>query len=421
MSITQAELGRRLREAREACGMTQAQVGQHLGLSRPTVAQIELGNRAISGLELSRLAYLFGKDIRELVAEEAPHREDALVALFRLHPDLASQDDVQNALRQCMALGREISNLERVIGVDRTTSTLAAYVQPKPKTKWEAIQQGERIALEERRRLGLGNTPLPDVAELLESQGVRTAQVTLPEEISGLTLIDPSVGMFVVANREHHLLRRRFSFAHEYCHLLLDQDQRGLVSRSNDRDKLLEVRANAFAAGFLMPMDAVRGFIQGLGKGQPSRMEAEVFDEAGSVRARARSTPGSQDIQIYDVVQMAHHFGVSRAAACYRLRSARLITQQELDVLLEQDRAGRGREIEILLGLPEPDHAARRDAFRRRFLGLALEAFRRGEISYAKLVEVATMVEVDLDELARAIDALDLEDEGSQPLLPAEQ
>ncbi len=420
MTITQAELGRRLREAREACGMTQAQVGRHLGLSRSTIAQMELGNRAISGLELSRLTYLFGKDIREFVAERTPHREDALVALFRLHPELASEEDVRNALRQCMALGVEISNLERAVGVDRSTSTLAVYVQPKPKTKWEAVQQGERIALEERRRLGLGNAPLPNVAELLETQGVRTAQVTLPLDISGLTLIDPGSGLFVVANREHHLLRRRFSFAHEYCHLLVDRDQRGLVSRSNDRDQLLEVRANAFAAAFLMPVDAVRAFIQSLGKGQPSRMEAEVFDEAGAVRARARSAPGSQHIQLYDVVQMAHHFGVSRTAACYRLRSARLITQHELEVLLEQDRAGLGKAFEKLLGLPEPDHAGRRNAFRRRFLCLALEAYRREAISYAKLVEVAAMVEVDQAELARAIDALELDDDGRGPLVPGE-
>ena len=69
-----------------------------------------------------------------------------------------------------------------------------------------------------------------------------------------------------------------------------------------------------------------------------------MFDEAAPVQARARAAPGSQDVQLYDVVQVAHHFGVSRAAACYRLKSARLITGAELDSLIEQDRAGRGRE-----------------------------------------------------------------------------
>ena len=191
-----------------------------------------------------------------------------------------------------------------------------------------------------------------------------------------MTLIEPEIGFLVVTNREHHILRRRFSYAHEYCHVLVDRDQRGRISRGQDRDELCEVRANSFAASFLMPADAVFQFIQASGKGRPSRRETEVFDEKAPVRVRTRSAPGSQEIQIYDVVQMAHHFSVSRTAACYRLKSIRLITAQELDTLLNQDRAGRGRELEQLLGLPEPDHQQRNE-FRDRFLCLALEALRR--------------------------------------------
>jgi len=419
MAIDQKELGRRLRRAREARGMTQEAVARYLGVSRSTVAQMELGNRAVSGIELSHLAYLFGKDLRSFVADEAPDEEDVLVALFRLHPELSSQEDVHEALRRCMALGRELTNLERLLDIDRDLAAVAAYPLPRPRTKWEAIQQGERIAVEERRRLGLGLAPLPDVAEPLESQGVRTAQVTLPEDVSGLTLIEPEIGFFVVANREHHILRRRFSYAHEYCHVLVDRDQRGLISRGRDRDELLEVRANAFAASFLMPAEAVRQFVYALGKGRPSRMEAEVFDEEAPVRARARAAPGSQDIQLYDVVQMAHHFGVSRIAACYRLKSVRLITGPRLEALLEQDRAGRGRELEKLLGLPEPDHEAQRNEFRHRFLGLAFEAFRRDEISRAKLIELAAMVGVSASEVERTIVELGLDDdESAAPLLP---
>jgi len=45
-----------------------------------------------------------------------------------------------------------------------------------------------------------------------------------------------------------------------------------------------------------------------------------------------------------------------------------------------------------LLGLPELDHEKARDEFRRRFLGLALEAYRRGQVSKAKVRELSTMV-----------------------------
>ena len=167
-----------------------------------------------------------------------------------------------------------------------------------------------------------------------------------------------------------------------------------------------------------MPAAAVRQFIHACGEGRPSRLEAEVFDEEAPLRARARSAPGSQDLQLYDVVRMAHHFGVSRTAACYRLKSTRLLTDLQLNTLLAQDRAG-GREVEQLLGLPEPDHQAQRNTFRDRFLGLALEALRREEISRAKLVEIAAMVDAEAQEVAQAVSALGLDDdEGVEVRLP---
>src|SRR2546429_8960590 len=70
MAIDQIELGRRIRQARESCGMTQDEVAEKLGVSRPIVVQIEQGKRPVSGIELQTLAYLFARDIRDLLADE---------------------------------------------------------------------------------------------------------------------------------------------------------------------------------------------------------------------------------------------------------------------------------------------------------------------------------------------------------------
>src|SRR5207253_9292123 len=48
MAIDQIELGRRIRQARESCGMTQDEVAEKLGVSRPIVVQIEQGKRTVS-------------------------------------------------------------------------------------------------------------------------------------------------------------------------------------------------------------------------------------------------------------------------------------------------------------------------------------------------------------------------------------
>lgn len=395
MPITQEELGRRIRQAREACRLTQEQVAAVLGVSRPTVAQIEGGNRAVSSLELDRLAHLFGRDIGAFVAE-AFDEADSLAALFRAQPDVAGEPSVADALRDCVALGREITSLERLLGIDSGAATTASYPLPPPSTRWDAIQQGERLAADERRRLGLGDTALPDLAELLETQGIRTGVVDLPEDVSGLTLNDPRVGLFVVANRAQHVLRRRFSFAHEYGHVLADRDRFGLVSRSSERSNLIEVRANAFAASFLLPENGVRQFVADLGKGKPSRMYTGVVgvvsDEDQSLEVEGRTAPGSQAVQLFDVVRLAHHFGVSHLVALYRLRNLRILSESELDQMKKLDDLGRGKQLAAHLGLPEPDHSETRERFQHRILGLALEAYRRDEISRGKLDELASML-----------------------------
>lgn len=415
MTITQQELGRRIRAAREACRMTQDAAAKHIGVSRPTFVQIEAGKRSVSSLELDKLAFLFGRDIREFVASDF-QQEDSLAALFRAQASVVGEPEVLDKLRECMALGRELTNLERLVGLDRDVSAVATYPFPTPKTRWEAIQQGQRLAEEERRRLGLGFGPLPVMTELLESQGVRTALVELPNDVSGLTLSDRKVGLFVVANDVHHYLRRRFSFAHEYAHVLADRDRSGLISQTSARDDLIEVRANSFAANFLMPEDGVRQFVAGFGKGKPSRLFAEVFDEEGALNVEGRSVPGTQAVQLYDVVLLAHHFGVSRISALYRLRNLRLLSETEFNRLKALDDEGKGKQLSMLLGLSEPDHAEMRSEFRYRFLGLALEAYRRDEISRGKLLELVAMVGLSIDDLDQLLDDAGLDGEdGSTP------
>jgi Zn-dependent peptidase ImmA (M78 family)/DNA-binding XRE family transcriptional regulator len=406
--VTKEELARRIRAAREACHLTQDEAARQLGVSRSTYVQIEGANRSVSSLELDRLAFLFGRDLRELVADRF-RDEDPLAALFRAETGAREEPEMRRRLRECMALARELTNLERLVGIDRDLAALPTYVYPVAKTRWEAIQQGERLADEERRRLGLGQGPVGDLGELLEAQGIRTGVVTLPPDVSGITLADPGVGLFVVVNRAHHHLRRRFSFAHEYAHVIADRDRSGVISRGSQREDLVEVRANAFAARFLMPEDGVRQAVAGLGKGKPSRAYLDVFDEAATVKVEGRAEPGTQRLQLYDVVRLAHHFGVSRSAMLYRVRDLRLLTDQEHARLRAREEQGSGKDVAELLGLRESDHAEARGEFTQRFLGLALEAYRRDEISRSKLRELVAMVGMSDDDLDRLLDETGLD------------
>lgn len=409
MALTREEIGRRIRSARESCALTQEQLGDLVEVSRLAIGQIESGSRAVNSLELDRIAHAVGRDIKSFF-EDNFEEQDALSALFRSDAQLTEHAELVQALQDSLALGREVTNLERLLGISRAQILPATYDLPAPKSRWTAIQQGQKVAADERQRLALGNTPISDLAELFESQGLRTGAVSLPDNISGLMLSDAKIGVFIVINSDHAPLRRRFSLAHEYAHVLIDRHRIGTPSRAENRADLLEVRANAFAAELLMPSESIMLFIQSLGKGAASRAQVTIFDEIDVVQAEQRAAPGSQDIQLYDVALLAHHFGVSRIAMIYRLRNLKLLDESELQRLIAQEQAGEGKEIAEFLHAPEPAAEVNlSDDFRRRFLSLALEAYRREEITLSKLNELASMVGVERVGLSRMLASVGLD------------
>lgn len=60
----------RLREAREASGLTQEEVGKYFGRSQPFVSKCESGERRIDPIELWRFARLYKRPITFFLPEE---------------------------------------------------------------------------------------------------------------------------------------------------------------------------------------------------------------------------------------------------------------------------------------------------------------------------------------------------------------
>ena len=59
----------RIREARHLAGLSQGQVAKMLGLQRPSVTEIEAGNRAVAAEELAKLSEIFDVSVAWLLGE----------------------------------------------------------------------------------------------------------------------------------------------------------------------------------------------------------------------------------------------------------------------------------------------------------------------------------------------------------------
>lgn len=412
MAIDLKELGSRLRRVRESRGYTQEEVAELLGIPRSSVVQIESGNRSVDSLELMKLSEAFGFEPKDLFADEFSEQRDSVTALFRAEPQAATDKKLIQAISKWSGLCRQFTSLEKLIGADRGLVPPVRYDMLEPRNKWEAIQQGTAVAEQERSRLKLGTGPLPELPEIIESQGVRVGLLPLDDSISGLFLADDNIGLTILVNSRHSDQRQLFSYAHEYCHLLFDRQKKGIVSRLENREDQTEARANSFAAVFLMPEGGIREFLSGVGKSQDVPTLQEVYDEeGGAVRAQRRGSSLPYGLQFYDVAHLAFYFGVSYESALWRLKSLQIISEEERGSLAQKQTAATAfRKVLVERFARHRDRFAKQEsAFQHKLLSMALEAFRLGEISKSRLKEVASNADVSNGELNALLAGIEVE------------
>lgn len=406
------QLGERLRAARENRGLKQEEAAEAILVPRTAIVHMEAGKRAVSTRELAGLADLYGRPIAEFFAEHEPEEEDVLLALYRLDPAIKETPEVRKEVLRAVGICQEGISLEKLLGREARVGP-PAYKLAAPSNVIAAVKQGVDIAEEERERLGLGKAPVRDIAEIISNQGIWAAAATLPSEMSGLFLRHPSIGMAILVNESHAEPRKRFSYAHEYAHALLDRERSATVSTSQNSSELSEKRANAFAAAFLMPKAAVEGELHKIGKGLPSREVFPVYSVADDkgVEAQGRPPAKSQEITYQDVAVIAHHFGVSYQAAVYRLRSLSFVTKQECEGLLSKDELARSylkmvrRRDSLVSGKTVAAGRADDRELVSQVLQLAVEAYRREEVSRGRLLDIAKKLGVDSKELLKQAEA----------------
>lgn len=88
------ELAERIRQERMYVGLSQADVAEVLGIPRAAVSALETGKRRVSGLELGRLAELFGTSVDRLLGRDVPV-DETTTALFRATKSLTETDKEQ--------------------------------------------------------------------------------------------------------------------------------------------------------------------------------------------------------------------------------------------------------------------------------------------------------------------------------------
>jgi transcriptional regulator with XRE-family HTH domain len=70
IKLSQKQVGQRLAELRKMKGLSQEDLSKSVGISRPSLAQIELGNRSVDIMELQRLSIVLGFSLDEFMSKD---------------------------------------------------------------------------------------------------------------------------------------------------------------------------------------------------------------------------------------------------------------------------------------------------------------------------------------------------------------
>ena len=310
-------MGSRLRKAREAVGLSQGAFARAIELSSEYISLLEAEKRTPSFSTLQKIASFLNRDISYFFHEKSAPA-DSFTLLFRAEAvDDRAREELQKFRRYC----DEYLRLETVTG--RRLELAPLYGPAVP---------ADRMADEERRRLGLGDEPVRDVFALVEANGCRVLRMPMPEDskVSGVFVyLEQKEAAFALVNSAQSAGRQVFSAAHEYCHYLKDRlggpvidnpevfvDE--IVSLYHPR----EAFAQAFAARFLMPPVKIREIIE-----------------------KDLRLPSPQRLAFDEVIYLKRYFGVSTLAMLRTLRGLGAIGRGQLEEYIKLDPEAREKEI----------------------------------------------------------------------------
>ena len=237
----------RVREVIAASTMTQGEFAAAIDLDAPKLSKSLGGARRFTSSDYAKIAEIGNVTVDWLLTGDEP----TLVVAARRAAGSSSQVAVAEAQRLL-----ELRETANDLGHSREFTELDAEMP-----SGSARAQGERlaeIALAHVREIGRQSTEA-DLPTLIEvCFGVDVGICPLGDGFDGLSVVAENARL-IVGSPIPQAARQRFTLAHELGHVLagddqgvhLDEDVYSPAARNDDT----EMRANAFAACFLMPQD----------------------------------------------------------------------------------------------------------------------------------------------------------------------
>jgi Zn-dependent peptidase ImmA (M78 family) len=242
-------IGERLREAREANGLTGAALAELLEIPRQSISAYEHGKATPGPETAEKIAAKLNMPMRFLFEAAEP---EEVTAIFWRSRAAATKTARERSQARYAWLRRIVRYLAEYVDFPALRIPSPPNISDIAELTSEHVHDAARNA---RQFFGMGNGAIENMTWLLEQHGMIIAYADLgAETLDSFSQICRDGRAYVIVNGEHgSSVRYRFDLAHELGHLLLHRNLSAGYFLNATRNKQAEDQAHQFAREFLMP------------------------------------------------------------------------------------------------------------------------------------------------------------------------
>jgi Zn-dependent peptidase ImmA (M78 family)/DNA-binding XRE family transcriptional regulator len=241
--------GARLREAREARGLSVVSLAEVAGVSSQAIYQYEKDSSSPGPEVLGKIAA--GTNLPEAFFLQ-PERSDAETTVFYRSLTSATKTARRRADGRLRWVQDLVAYIEQYVALPEVNvPTLDLPDDPRLVSDADI----EQVAEELRRYWRLGEGPIANMVLLLENQGVVVARGPLgAEALDGASMHDGDRPLVFIGTDKGTPVRWRFDAAHELGHVLLHHKVAQEHFQHPELHRRIEQQAHRFASSFLLPL-----------------------------------------------------------------------------------------------------------------------------------------------------------------------
>ncbi|MBN9562857.1 MAG: ImmA/IrrE family metallo-endopeptidase [Alphaproteobacteria bacterium] len=243
----------RLRSARIAKRLNQAELGLAIGKTRQSISSYELGEKTPEAATLVAIARTLDQPLAYFTSQDREGFGEFGARFFR-----AAGPETKRRNLMCDAFAAWQVQIARYIdSLVNYPPVLLPAKSPQSGREGYEEEEIEEAARDCRKLWGLGLGPLSNVLGLAEAKGIIVARLPIESErIDAFSFWNGARPFIFLASQKESAARARFDVAHEIGHLVL---HRGIGQEEIEDPKILrrlEVEANRFAGALLLPRES---------------------------------------------------------------------------------------------------------------------------------------------------------------------